>query len=71
MQAEETTPLNVVIVDDHVALRRGMELLRGGRGTTWSAPRTTPRPASPDPGRRPDVALVDLWSSGADCPAAF
>jgi DNA-binding NarL/FixJ family response regulator len=27
MQLSETKPLNVVIVDDHVALQRGMELL--------------------------------------------
>ena len=55
------TPLNVVIVDDHVALRRGMELLLrrhghhvvGTAGDAESAESLIRR-------RRPDVALIDL-----------
>ena len=65
MQLSETKPLNVVIVDDHVALRRGMELLlrRAGHHVVGTA----------DDGesgealilrRRPDVALVDLALPG-------
>jgi DNA-binding NarL/FixJ family response regulator len=54
-------PLNVVIVDDHVALRRGMELLLrrhghhvvGTAGDAESAESLILR-------RRPDVALIDL-----------
>jgi DNA-binding NarL/FixJ family response regulator len=55
------TPLNVVIVDDHAALRRGMELLLrrhghhvvGTAGDAESAESLILR-------RRPDVALIDL-----------
>jgi hypothetical protein len=47
VQVEETTPLNVVIVDDHLALRRGMELLLRRAGITSSAARTTRRRAAP------------------------
>ena len=55
------TSLNVVIVDDHVALRRGMELLLrrnghhvvGAAGDAESAESLIMR-------RRPDVALIDL-----------
>jgi DNA-binding NarL/FixJ family response regulator len=55
------TPLNVVIVDDHAALRRGMELLLrrhghhvvGTAGDAESAEALILR-------RRPDVALIDL-----------
>ena len=55
------TGLNVVIVDDHVALRRGMELLLrrhghhvvGTAGDAESAESLIQR-------RRPDVALIDL-----------
>jgi DNA-binding NarL/FixJ family response regulator len=65
VQLSETKPLNVVIVDDHVALRRGMELLlrRAGHHVVGTA----------DDGesgealilrRRPDVALVDLALPG-------
>lgn len=64
------TPLNVVIVDDHVALRRGMELLLrrhghhvvGTAGDAESAESVILR-------RRPDVALIDLAlprASGAE-----
>ena len=63
-------PLNVVIVDDHVALRRGMELLLrrrghhivGTAGDAESAEALILR-------RRPDIALIDLalpGESGAD-----
>src|SRR3712207_4718633 len=64
------TPLNVVIVDDHVALRRGIELLlrRHGHHVVGAAD-----DAETAEGlilrRRPDVALVDLAlprESGAD-----
>ena len=55
------TSLNVVIVDDHVALRRGMDLLLrrnghhvvGAAGDAESAESLIMR-------RRPDVALIDL-----------
>jgi len=61
----EVTPLNVVIVDDHVALRRGMELLlrRDGHHVVGTA-------GDAEAGealilrRRPDVALVDLALPG-------
>ncbi|MBA2313467.1 MAG: response regulator transcription factor [Actinobacteria bacterium] len=60
-----TTPLNVVIVDDHAALRRGMELLlrRAGHrvvGTAGDAPTGEALILR----RRPDVALVDLGLPG-------
>jgi DNA-binding NarL/FixJ family response regulator len=65
VQVEETTPLNVVIVDDHVALRRGMELLlrRAGHHVVGTAD-------DAEAGGalilrwRPDVALVDLALPG-------
>jgi DNA-binding NarL/FixJ family response regulator len=61
----EVPPLNVVIVDDHVALRRGMELLlrRHGHHVVGTA-------GDAEVGealilrRRPDVALVDLALPG-------
>ncbi len=61
----EETPLNVVIVDDHVALRRGMELLlrRHGHhivGTADDAEQAEALILR----RRPDVALVDLSLPG-------
>ena len=66
----DANPLNVVIVDDHVALRRGMELLLrrrghhivGTAGDAESAEALILR-------RRPDIALIDLalpGESGAD-----
>jgi DNA-binding NarL/FixJ family response regulator len=66
----DATPLNVVIVDDHVALRRGMELLlrRHGHhvvGTADDAECAETLILR----RRPDVALIDLalpGESGAD-----
>jgi DNA-binding NarL/FixJ family response regulator len=68
--AIEASPLNVVVVDDHVALRRGMELLLrrsghhvvGTAGDAESAEALILR-------RKPDIALVDLalpGRSGAD-----
>ena len=65
MQLSETKPLNVVIVDDHVALRRGMELLlrRAGHHVVGTAD-------DAESGevlilrRKPDVALVDLALPG-------
>jgi DNA-binding NarL/FixJ family response regulator len=62
---EETRRLNVVIVDDHVALRRGMELLlrRGGLhvvGTADDAEQAEQLILR----RRPDVAVVDLALPG-------
>ena len=70
VRPQETAPLNVVIVDDHVALRRGMELLlrRAGHhviGTADSAEAAETLILR----RKPDVALVDLslpGKSGAD-----
>jgi DNA-binding NarL/FixJ family response regulator len=61
----DATPLNVVIVDDHVALRRGMELLlrRHGHHVVGTAD-------DAECGetlilrRRPDVALIDLALPG-------
>jgi DNA-binding NarL/FixJ family response regulator len=69
-QLDETGRLNVVIVDDHVALRRGMELLlrRSGLhvvGTADDAEQAEQLILR----RRPDVAVVDLslpGESGAD-----
>jgi DNA-binding NarL/FixJ family response regulator len=59
------TALNVVIVDDHVALRRGMELLLRGAGhhvvgTADDAERAEALILR----RKPDVALVDLALPG-------
>jgi DNA-binding NarL/FixJ family response regulator len=64
-QLDETGQLNVVIVDDHVALRRGMELLlrRSGLhvvGTADDAEQAEQLILR----RRPDVALVDLRLPG-------
>jgi len=63
--AKKTSPLNVVLVDDHVALRRGMELLlrRAGLDIVGTAD-------DADTGealilhRKPDVAVVDLALPG-------
>jgi DNA-binding NarL/FixJ family response regulator len=65
VQAEERTPLNVVIVDDHVALRRGMELLlrRAGHHVVGAADDAEAGGAL-ILRRRPDVALVDLSLPG-------
>jgi DNA-binding NarL/FixJ family response regulator len=62
---EETTPLNVVIVDDHLALRRGMELLlrRAGHHVVGSADDAEAGGAL-ILRRKPDVALVDLALPG-------
>jgi DNA-binding NarL/FixJ family response regulator len=55
------TPLNVVIVDDHVALRRGMELLLRGHGHHVVGTADDAETAeSVIRRRRPDVALIDL-----------
>ena len=64
------TPLNVVIVDDHVALRRGMELLlrRHGHHVVGTAD-DAESAESVILRRRPDVALIDLAlprASGAE-----
>jgi DNA-binding NarL/FixJ family response regulator len=64
-QLDETGQLNVVIVDDHVALRRGMELLlrRSGLhvvGTADDAEQAEQLILR----RRPDVAVVDLALPG-------
>ena len=64
------TPLNVVIVDDHVALRRGMELLlrRHGHHVVGTADDAESAEAV-ILRRRPDVALIDLAlprASGAE-----
>ena len=55
------TPLNVVIVDDHVALRRGMELLlrRNGHHVVGAAD-DAESAESLIMRRRPDVTLIDL-----------
>jgi DNA-binding NarL/FixJ family response regulator len=64
------TPLNVVIVDDHVALRRGMELLLRRRGHHVVGTAVDAESAeSVILRRRPDVALIDLAlprASGAE-----
>ena len=67
---QEPSPLNVVIVDDHVALRRGMELLlrRSGHHVIGTADNAEAAEAL-ILRRKPDVALVDLslpGMSGAD-----
>jgi len=61
----ETRELNVVIVDDHVALRRGMELLlrRAGHHVVGTADDAEAGEAL-ILRRRPDVALVDLALPG-------
>jgi DNA-binding NarL/FixJ family response regulator len=61
----ETSELNVVIVDDHVALRRGMELLlrRAGHHVVGTADDAESGEAL-ILRRRPDVALVDLALPG-------
>jgi DNA-binding NarL/FixJ family response regulator len=61
----ETTSLNVVIVDDHVALRRGMELLlrRAGHHVVGTADDAEAGEAL-ILRRKPDVALVDLALPG-------
>ena len=65
MPLPETTELNVVIVDDHVALRRGMELLLRRAG-----PHVVGTADDAEAGealilrRKPDVALVDLALPG-------
>jgi DNA-binding NarL/FixJ family response regulator len=64
-QLDESGQLNVVIVDDHVALRRGMELLlrRSGLhvvGTADDAEQAEQLILR----RRPDVAVVDLALPG-------
>jgi DNA-binding NarL/FixJ family response regulator len=58
-------PLNVVVVDDHVALRRGMELLlrRHGHHVVGTADDAEGAEAL-ILRRRPDVALVDLALPG-------
>ena len=68
-------PLNVVIVDDHVALRRGMELLlrRAGHHVIGTADDAEGAEAL-ILRRRPDVALVDLnlpGRSGAELTRAL
>ena len=62
---EDTTELNVVIVDDHVALRRGMELLlrRAGHHVVGTADDAEAGEAL-ILRRRPDGALVDLALPG-------
>jgi DNA-binding NarL/FixJ family response regulator len=61
----ETTSLNVVIVDDHVALRRGMELLlrRAGHHVVGTADDAEAGEAL-ILRRKPHVALVDLALPG-------
>jgi DNA-binding NarL/FixJ family response regulator len=61
----DTTELNVVIVDDHVALRRGMELLlrRAGHHVVGTADDAEAGEAL-ILRRKPDVALVDLALPG-------
>ena len=65
MQLSETKSLNVVIVDDHVALRRGMELLlrRAGHHVVGTADDAESGEAL-ILRRKPDVALVDLALPG-------
>ena len=65
MPLSETTELNVVIVDDHVALRRGMELLlrRAGHHVVGTADDAEAGEAL-ILRRKPDVALVDLALPG-------
>lgn len=65
MPLPDTTELNVVIVDDHVALRRGMELLlrRAGHHVVGTADDAEAGEAL-ILRRKPDVALVDLALPG-------
>jgi DNA-binding NarL/FixJ family response regulator len=65
VQLSETKSLNVVIVDDHVALRRGMELLlrRAGHHVVGTADDAESGEAL-ILRRKPDVALVDLALPG-------
>ena len=65
MQLSETRSLNVVIVDDHVALRRGMEMLlrRAGHHVVGTADDAESGEAL-ILRRKPDVALVDLALPG-------
>jgi DNA-binding NarL/FixJ family response regulator len=65
VRPEETGTANVVIVDDHVALRRGMELLlrRAGHHIVGTADDAETGEAL-ILRRRPDVALVDLALPG-------
>ena len=59
--AENGASANVVIVEDHVALRRGLELLL--RGSDCRVIGTADDAASAEPlieRRRPDVAIVDI-----------
>ena len=60
----ETTELNVVIVDDHVALRRGMELLLRRAGHHVVGADAAEAGEALILRRRPDVALVDLALPG-------
>ena len=66
MPLPETSELNVVIVDDHVALRRGMELLlrRAGHHVVGTADDAEAGEALIIR-RKPDVALVDLALPGS------
>jgi DNA-binding NarL/FixJ family response regulator len=66
----DAVPLNVVIVDDHVALRRGMELLlrRQGHHVVGTAADAETAEAL-ILRRRPDIAIIDIalpGESGAD-----
>ena len=66
----DVIPLNVVIVDDHVALRRGMELLlrRQGHHVVGTAADAESAQAL-ILRRRPDIAIIDIalpGESGAD-----
>jgi DNA-binding NarL/FixJ family response regulator len=65
VRPQEISPLNVVIVDDHVALRRGMELLlrRAGHHVVGTADNAEAAEAL-ILRRRPHVALVDLSLPG-------
>lgn len=65
MPLPDTTELNVVIVDDHVALRRGMELLlrRAGHHVVGTADDAEAGEAL-ILRRKPHVALVDLALPG-------
>jgi DNA-binding NarL/FixJ family response regulator len=65
LSATEVTPLNVVIVDDHVALRRGMELLlrRAGHHIVGTADDAESGEAL-ILRRRPDVSVIDLALPG-------
>jgi DNA-binding NarL/FixJ family response regulator len=58
-------PLNLLIVDDHVALRRGMELLlrRAGHNVVGTAGDAEEAEAL-IPRRKPDVTLMDLGLPG-------